>query len=166
MSKPISIIAFDPGETTGYATGTVEDGTLRVTSYGDDPWKLVLLRFVRSMLGHDGPAYDRVVYESWRLQPDKAHKMIGSDMQSSQFIGGVKAVVWWCQTGLQKVVTLHTNEPGNKPSVDGWMAKAGDPDYLPRTDKEHPRDAVRHLYYDAIYRLGVREEDCYGLSQD
>jgi hypothetical protein len=165
MSKPISIIAFDPGEMTGYATGTVEDGVLRTTSYGYDPWKVVLLRFMRHMLDK-APRYDHVVYESWRLRPDKAREVIGSDMQSSQFIGGMKATVWWCQTALAKAIQLHTNEPGNKPSIDGWMAAAGNPNYLPKADKDHPKDAVRHLYYHAVYRLKVKEEDCYGISED
>lgn len=166
MSKPISIIAFDPGEMTGYATGTVEDGTLQVTSYGYDPWKVVLLRFMRDMLDSDTPKYGHVVYESWRLRPDKAHELIGSDLQSSQFIGGMKGTVWWCQAALRKAVQLHTNEPGNKPSIDGWMEAAGKGGYLPKADKDHPKDAVRHLHYHAVYRLNVREEDCHELQND
>jgi hypothetical protein len=88
-------------------------------------------------------------------------------MQSSQFIGGMKLVVWWCQTHHKTTVKLHTNEPGNKNAIDGWMSAAGKGGYLPSSDKEHPRDAVRHLHYHAIKRLGVKEEDCYELhAQD
>lgn len=159
-TKPLSIISFDPGEQTGYATGVVEDGSLRVTSYGYDPWKVVLMRFARALL--DKPEYDQVVYESWRLRADVMKKLVGSDLQSSQFIGGMKLMVWLAQSHGH-TVNLFTNEPGNKTSIDGWMAAAGKGNYLPTSDKEHPRDALRHLYYHAIRRLDVREEDCYEL---
>lgn len=164
LNKPQNIIAFDPGEATGWATGVVEDGSLRVTGYGYDPWKVVLLRFARDMIGDDGPLYDQVVYESWRLRADVMKKLVGSDMQSSQFIGGMKLLVWWCQLVGHKPTQLHTNEPGNKPSIDAWMKAAGKGDYLPTSDKEHPRDAVRHLYFHAIKRLNVKEENCHALG--
>lgn len=168
-TRPISVIAFDPGEMTGYATGIVEDGALRVTSYGYDPWKVVLLRFARDMFHPKGPKYDHVVYESWRLRADIMRALVGSDLQSVQFIGGMKALVWVVQLGIldgNYFSNLYTNEPGNKPSIDGWMSAAGKGGYLPSSDKEHPRDAVRHLYYHAVYRLKVKEEDCHGFRED
>jgi hypothetical protein len=157
------IIALDPGEQTGWATGYTEeqeDGThLIVADYGYGPWKSVLMRFMSDQIGYvNGPLYGQVVYESWRLRADVMKKLVGSDLQSSQFIGGMKATVWWVQTKMLKPCSLHTNEPGNKPAIDGWMDKAGKGDYLPHTDKEHPRDAVRHLCFHAVKRLNVREE--------
>lgn len=161
MSDPIRIIAFDPGEATGWATGTVEDGHLHVTDYGYDPWKTVLMRFEGQMLETEAPLYDHVVYESWRLRKDKMKTLVGSDMQSSKFIGGMMLVVWILQLRRHRPVQLFTNEPGNKTSINGWMKAAGKGDYLPSSDKEHPRDAVRHLYFHAITRLNVKEENCH-----
>lgn len=172
MSDPRYIIAFDPGEQTGYATGFVDetDGRpyLYVTGAGYAPWKVVLLQYARSMLGeHDKPSsfprYRDTVYESWRLRGDAAMSLIGSDLQSSQFIGGMKLVVWRLQQAGQ-IAELHTNEPGNKPSIDGWMKAAGMGDYLPSSPVEHNRDALRHLHFHAIKRLGVKEEDCIYVS--
>lgn len=156
------IIAFDPGEMTGWATGYTEereDGVhLIVPSYGYHPWKVVVEVFDQAMLDHTPPKYDQVVYESWRLRADKAKQLVGSDLQSSQCIGAIKKVVWRCQR-LRQPVTLFTNEPGNKPAIDGWMDKAGKGDYLPRSDKEHPRDAVRHICFHAVKRLNIKEEN-------
>lgn len=160
MSR-ISIIAFDPGEQTGWARGYVTQATtphLHVEAAGYAPWKQVLLAYSRTML--DGEPYRHTVYESWRLRGDAAMSLIGSDLQSSQFIGGMKLCVWRLQT-QGRLAELHTNEPGNKPSIDGWMAKAGMGDYLPQSPVDHNRDALRHLYFHAIKRLGVREEDCH-----
>jgi hypothetical protein len=166
--KRITVIAFDPGEQTGWARGYVqvpEDGppSLCVQASGYAPWKQVLLAYARTMLG-DEP-YDRTVYESWRLRGDTAMSLIGSDLQSSQFIGGVKLMVWLNQT-RGRPVQIATNEPGNKTSIDGWMAAAGRGDYLPSSPVEHNRDALRHIHFDAIKRLGVKEEDCHYVADD
>jgi len=173
VSKRINIIAFDPGEQTGWARGYVTQAAtphLHVEAAGWDAWKAVLLAYAKSMLGEQWPpllgggitepTYQHTVYESWRVRPDAAQSLIGSDLQSSQFIGGMKLCVWRCQQA-GRVAELHTNEPGNKPSIDGWMEKAGMGDYLPSSQVDHNRDALRHLYFHAIKRLGVREEDCH-----
>ncbi len=114
-----------------------------------DPWKDFLLRFYKTQQG-DNP-FNIVVYEAWRLRASKAKSLTGSDMQSVQCVGGLKLISW-----VTGVTTLHTQEPAIKPIADKYMAAFGHPDYLPDSDAEHPKDAVRHLWYYAITKHEVK----------
>lgn len=132
------LIAFDPGELTGWATGTLHEGELSVVAFGYHPWKQVAVRFWRSMA--DQP-YDVVIYESWRLTKTGQKFLLGSDMQSSQFIGAMKLACWTAVV----VPEMVTQEPAHKSVIDGWMGT----DHLPvdSEGKDHARDALRHLWY-------------------
>jgi hypothetical protein len=148
----LRVIAFDPGELTGWARGVLHVGVdiagtpasqLEVEAFGYDPWKPTALAFWRTMA--EDP-YDVVIYETWRLRRSSALDLIGSDMQSSQFIGCVKLATWVAQK--ERPVRILGQEPSIKHVIDGWK---GGTDYLPRDSegKEHFRDALRHLWYRA-----------------
>lgn len=143
------VIAFDPGEVTGWAMGLLDTEarppTLLITAFGHDPWKKVSLEYDRMMRG-EAPA-DVVVYESWRLRPDKAKELVGSDMQPSQGIGIIKLGAWVSKA------QLITSEPKYKTVIDAMM---GGTEYLPERDGvEHERDAVRHLCWAAVTQFKV-----------
>jgi hypothetical protein len=151
----VRIIAFDPGEATGWAIGTLYDDDtpkqLCIEAFGHDPWKKVSLEYDRAMRG-DNP-FDVVVYESWRLRRNKAKELIGSDMQPSQGIGIIKLGAW--VSGAR----LITSEPMYKDVIDSMM---GGTEYLPKRDGvEHERDAVRHLCWAAVTKFNVAPEDIY-----
>lgn len=85
--------------------------------------------------------YDYLVYETWRLRPDMAKKMIGNDFQSSQFIGAMRLCAW-----LHPHVTLHSVEPNNK--TTGF--KTADPlilEHREHCSEEHSKDALDLLSY-------------------
>lgn len=144
------IIAIDPGENTGWAIGTVsQDGVLTIDSYGFDPWKKFCMNYMDVMDG--GNPFDVVVYESWRLRPANMKELAGSDLPSSQCVGIIKYGAW------KHKKQLVTSEPSNKPVIDKQM---GGTDYLPgRDNAEHHRDAVRHLCWFYVNKLGGSPSD-------
>lgn len=145
MSK--RIIAIDPGEATGWAIGEIDTkaGTFQVEDWGHDPWKVFSMTYMNVMLG-DYP-FQIVVYESWRLRPEAAKPLIGSDFPAVQGIGIIKYGAW------HRKAQLVTSEPSNKPIIDAQMGGTG---YLPARDSvEHYRDALRHLYWYAINKGGI-----------
>lgn len=136
------IIALDPGDSTGWATGRVTDGRMDVTAWGYGAWKDVALRLWRAQESKD--PYSHIVYEAWRLRAGHERAFIGSAMPSVQMVGQIKACAWWAPIQVR----LTSQEPAIKPVIDKQMHKwLGNPDYLPSSEVEHDRDALRHLYY-------------------
>ena len=137
------ILAIDPGIETGYAVGRINGkGKLDVLKHGWMPWKEFVVSLHNSTVD-----YDTFVYESWRLRAKEARSLIGSDLQSSQCIGAIKLVAW------TRGIRLVTQEPSDKPTANKWIAAAGID--LPRSEVDHNRDALRHLYYYAFKNGGT-----------
>lgn len=148
-----SVIAIDPGEMTGWARGVIDDGVCEVNAHGYTPWQEFVVALHDRMTG-DAP-YDVVVYESWRLRRSSALELVGSDLQSSQCIGAIKLSCWLAQKG-GRAVRVRNQEPAIKNVID---AMKGGTDYLPKSDKEHNRDAVRHFWFYAVTEEGVKPND-------
>jgi hypothetical protein len=139
------IIAFDPGEQTGWAYADLSSEGLANVQFGYDAWKVVAMQFLQAQLGER--PFDIVVYESWRLRAANAMALVGSDLPSSQCVGAIKMAAWHSNT------FICTSEPSNKPVIDSFM---GGTDYLPARDQvEHYRDALRHLYWYAAFKEKV-----------
>lgn len=134
------IIAFDPGEQTGYATGHLLDKALVIDSHGWDRWLQSAYNF---RAGAETNPFDHCVYESWKLTPRGAKNLVGSDMPWSQFIGIMKIVCY------DHNIPLSHQEPAAKYWLDDVM---GGTSYLPKSDVEHNRDALRHLIIYGIKR--------------
>lgn len=145
-----TIIAIDPGEMTGWARGQVDDGSVHIEAHGYTPWQDFVIAFAERM-EEDPPPYDVVVYESWRLRRSSALELVGSDLQSSQCIGAIKLACWRAQR-RGHVVRIRNQEPAIKNVIDSMK---GGKDYLPTSDKEHNKDAVRHFWFYAVTEEGV-----------
>ncbi len=137
----MKVIAFDPGEQTGYADGEIDGTTLTIVSHSWDRWVNVAFDFRKRAEG-----YDHCVYESWRLTARGAKNLRGSDMPWCQFIGMMKMV---CHDNK---ITLSVQEPAEKYVID---ARMGSLDYLPSSEVEHNRDALRHLIKYAVEKHSV-----------
>ncbi len=151
------IAAYDPGESTGWAFGTIEDGKLKYIDCGWGACVPVAVDLFKRMRGDDpaNPPFDVVVYETWRLRKDKAKEFIGSPIIPIQAVGMTRAAVLFTRPRTPIV----GQEPAIKHVIDKQMAGFGFPDYLPErptSGEEHARDAVRHLWYYCINRKGVR----------
>jgi hypothetical protein len=148
-----TVIAIDPGEMTGWARGVIGDGVCEVHAHGYTPWQDFVIALHDRMTG-DEP-YDVVVYESWRLRRSSALDLVGSDLQSSQCIGAIKLGCWLAQKN-GRVVRVRNQEPAIKNIIDSMK---GGTDYLPKSDKEHNKDAVRHFWFYAVTEEGVKPDD-------
>lgn len=135
----MKLLAVDPGEKVGWATACVEppDNALFLLDHGIHTWKDFTLK-----LGQVIGDYDVVIYETWRLSAKHAKHLIGSDMQSSQFIGAVRALAWLNE------VKLVASPPANKTTgykvAPAYVKKIIDG--LPKAhDESHNGDALMHL---------------------
>lgn len=138
----MKIMAIDPGVSTGWAIGVVdtEAKTCYLDKHGWTPWQEFVLTFHHRMVGDD--PFPTVIYESWLLRKNKALTLAGSDMPSSQCIGAIRLSCWLA--GAMMVV----QHPDHKTPANAWIKAKGL--YLPESDVEHNRDAIRHLYYYCI----------------
>ena len=145
------VAAYDPGESTGWATGDIVGKALENIQSGYGPFVLVAKDLYTVM--HGDEPYDTVIYESWRLRKDKANEFIGSPILPIQAVGFTRAAVLFTHPSTNIV----SQEPAIKHVIDKQMAGFGYPNYLPASDgAEHARDAVRHLWYYAVNKKGVR----------
>lgn len=85
------------------------------------------------------PLYSRIVYETWRLKPNKAKSLIGSEMLSSQLVGMIRLTAW--RSGAK----LYGYGPDRKHVALGSM-----PDDLKArfkdSSEQHDQDALMHLW--------------------
>lgn len=132
------VLAIDPGIDTGWAEGRIEDKQVHVDRHGWTPWRKFALSLDSKV---DDFPYDVIVYETWKLTKHGAKVLLGSDMQSSQCVG----CIWL--SGTKAHVPIVGQPPAIKATIDKWMGGTG---YLPVSDVDHNRDAIRHLYYYAM----------------
>lgn len=80
--------------------------------------------------------YDTVVYETWRLRPDKANEFVGNDFQPVQLIGMIRLLCW-----LNPTIELVSKGPsvkefGRKVMPEILSCR------LEHSSEEHDRDAL------------------------
>jgi hypothetical protein len=84
----IKVHAFDPGRTTGYATGIIDDGKLGVVS-GQAKWNeyeiYTQLRF---------SAPDIIIYERFEYRSHKAYNVDNADLFPRNLIGAIHVYVY------------------------------------------------------------------------
>lgn len=95
----IRVLALDPGERVGWNTAGIHHADeLVILDYG-------ILRFKDAVLALDGLGADKVpdlrpehfdvmICESWILTRKGAQDSVGSEMESSQFIGAMRSARW------------------------------------------------------------------------
>lgn len=148
------VLALDPGERVGWARGVVvprsveHDDELVVEDHGIAFLKDAALAVHKAVVIEN--RIDVVVFEKWVLTARGAKVSVGSDMQSSQFVGMVRMCGW-----LNPRVQLVGQMPANKTSATKSMrshpsgvkiqeriAK------LPKShDDAHDGDALLHLWH-------------------
>lgn len=131
-----TVLVIDPGDRTGWARAVITDGEITEIRQGVTPLKDFALA-----LGKRFTDYDTVAYETWRLRPDMARKMVGNDFQPIQLIGVIRYLAW-----VHPQVRLKSLEP----SVKSTGRKVMPPILAERLDKsseEHDRDALDLLSY-------------------
>jgi hypothetical protein len=147
----MKVIAFDPGEKVGWATGTVDRaGHLKVTGWGITPLKTMALTWMNRAMD-----YDVMIYERFRIGgQDDLKNFIGSDVPTLQLVGMLRLGAWQAQIhrgdGLPQIIDQTSN---NKQKGLG-AARLYDPETFEVIrealdgphDQGHHGDALMHLY--------------------
>lgn len=133
------ILALDPGERTGWAIGKVtEAGELTVQGQGVLPVREMGMWLYETLVQEKD--IDVLVYETWRLYPHMAKKMVGNDMQPSQVIGMARLCAW---LGGQDLVTQGATikKTAMKTMPDEIKMRFG------LSTEQHDQDALMHLWH-------------------
>lgn len=140
--KAYNLLAFDPGERTGWVkcqvtpdfdpkTGAgfavLDQGVLTVRQVG-----LMLHALVKDA--------DVVVYETWRLYQTHAQQMIGNDMQPSQVVGMIRYEAW---NQNRKIRNNGADIKGVAyKTMPQWLK-----DHMDLSTEQHDKDAIMHAWY-------------------
>ena len=84
--------------------------------------------------------YDTLVYETWRLRPDMAKKMVGNDFQPAQLIGMIRLMGWVSGVTI-KSLAPSVKSTGRKVMPDILRER------LSASTEEHDKDALDLLSY-------------------
>jgi len=133
------IIAFDPGETTGWASAfehhwpnlSFETGTIR----GIDE---LIRTFHAKALGHGRTT---VIIERWHLFPGSALQKVGSEFPEIQVLGQIKMLCHMKELGWK------IQEPSDQAAAKWPEAKLNKYGFKSRGKTTHERSAVCHILY-------------------
>lgn len=148
------VLALDPGERVGWASAVVgstshlASWTLEVTGHGIAYLKDAAMQVYQAVAIEK--RYDVVVFERWALTAKGARVSVGSEMESSQFVGMIRQSCW---IGGVKVI----GQPTSALSSADRSLKCGHPsaaDVARRIaitdavghDDGHDGSALRHLW--------------------
>jgi hypothetical protein len=158
-SKDYALVAFDPGERTGFCLVHVNRAfdprdptpeTFWITDQG-----VLALRELAARLPQLVRAANLVAYETWRLYKTHALALIGNDMQPSQAVGMIRYEAW------RQATPLSSNGANVKvpacQTMPGWLQQ-----HMAGSSEQHDQDAIMHAWFVAsqkYYRKLRLEED-------
>ena len=138
----MNALALDPGRTTGYAQGHIDDNGLMLVVSGQEKFDHVSMwKFLESVKP------DYLIFESFEFRHG-IHKHHGADMYSRELIGlfSLYAQTHECQILKQQVMKDRpTTFFNNKRLKKLGMYKAA---------QDHGNDALRQLLYWAKFKSG------------
>jgi hypothetical protein len=146
------VVAFDPGERTGWCLAAIDPDFDPKTGHGfriEDQGVWTVRETADGLKGLIGRS-SAVAYETWRLYASHAKLMIGNDMQPSQVVGMIRYVAW----ELKRPIT------NNGADVKGpamatmpiWLRK-----HMDKSTEQHDKDAIMHAWYYAWRRYYAKD---------
>lgn len=147
--KPYRLIAFDPGERTGFVLVRLSSDFHPATA---DPLNFSLERqgvwtvheIMRGLPNLIKYA-DIVAYETWRLYESHKDEMVGNDMQPSQVVGMIRY-----EAAKQKKRIASNGADVKKPAVKNmpeWLRN-----HMALSSEQHDQDAIMHAWHVAATR--------------
>lgn len=144
----MKVIALDPGVTTGYASGVIDNGKLGVVS-GQAKWNEMQLYLQLKMSGAD-----YIIYERFEYRSKKAYNPDNVELFSRNLIGVINLFIQKSEAQGQPI-ECHTQMPaqvlGKKCYWSNDRLKAA---RVYKVANEHANDAMRHLLYWAKFGPG------------
>lgn len=136
----IRVSALDPGITTGWAFGLIDDGAMRVTS-GQQEWDHLGLY---NWLEYQKPEY--IVCERFQFR----QRQDNLELFSRELIGVTNLYV-----KQHKDVQLHMQSPSE--ALGGYFKNEKlKHDHVYEKGKPHANDAMRHLLYWFTFKQGYQ----------
>jgi hypothetical protein len=142
------VLAIDPGKTTGYAFGLIDDETKEMEI---DAWQRadIHLEFYNNLWRADP---HHIVCESFEFRQGK--QRTGLELYSKELIGVLN--LFHQREALPPRLWFQTAAKGKGYFDNSRLRELG----IYITGQEHTRDAIRHLMqwitFEAGYRLGVK----------
>lgn len=142
-----TVVAFDPGETTGFVGATWLGGkNFGITEVTKITWDDRFYH-IRDLLKFHVP--DHIIIEDFRLYHHRAQSQIGKDFPSVQVIGAIQSYCY--EMGyLDRIVMQPASVRSSVKIADEHLLMVG--------ASPHVQDAYKHLRYFVIinlYRKGV-----------
>jgi hypothetical protein len=140
--KGVKVVAFDPGERTGYAVVLVEASFDAKTGDGFTVVEqgVLTVRQVGHQLKDILAQADVVAYETWRLYSTHAKEMIGNDMQPSQVVGMIRYESW--AQGKKIVSNGAEIKKIAVTTMPDWLEE-----HMDQSSEQHDKDAIMHAWY-------------------
>lgn len=140
--KSKTIVAFDPGERTGFVTVKVAETFDPKTGKGFEilDQGVLTVRQIFKQLPALIQAADVVTYETWRLYETHAMSMIGNDMQPSQVIGAIR----YEALHQNKQIVSHGADIKGVAfrTMPKWLVE-----HMHGSSEQHDQDAIMHAWY-------------------
>lgn len=140
VDNPITVVAFDPGGTTGHAVGIIEDGTMAVRA-GQTRFDHIELY---NQLAFLNPQY--VIAEEFEFR-NRSRK--GLDLYPRELLGVLEL---WCQQNKKLIFRQKAGQALGAYYKDTKLKQDG----LYIAGKPHAMDALRHLLHWYTYGFGYQ----------
>ena len=138
----ISVVAFDPGETTGFVSARWREGkTFGLIEVALIPWN-DRFQQTRDLLGHYHP--EHIVVEDFRLYHHRMKSQIGKNFPSVQVIGTIQTYCYEMDL-LDRIVMQPASVRSSVKIADEHLLMVG--------ASPHIQDAYKHLRYFIITQL-------------
>lgn len=151
MDTSIKVVSLDPGVTTGYASGYIEDGKLKVVS-GQGRWKEYELYLQLQLLNPDIIIYEEFHY---RRNLDRAELFPRNLIGVINLYAQERAATHINAECDTRPVEVYTQTPAQGKSgqfSDDNLKKAN----MYKVANPHANDAMRHLLYWFVFGGGYK----------
>lgn len=149
-SKQYGLVAFDPGERTGYVAVRVAAEFDPREATPETFWitdqDVLPIRALAGNLPRLVRAADLVAYETWRLYKTHALVLIGNDMQPSQVVGMIRYEAWRQHTKLASN-GANVKDPAVQ-TMPGWLQE-----HMAKSSEQHDQDAIMHAWFVASQKF-------------
>lgn len=136
----LKVHAFDPGVTTGYASGVIEDGKLGVVS-GQAKWNELQLYIQLKMSNPD-----IIVFERFEYRSQKAYNVDNAELFSRNLIGVMNLFAQEREGQGNPLEGYYAQMPASAIGKGGYWTDAKLKEaHVYKVGNVHANDAMRHL---------------------
>lgn len=144
-----TILAFDPGETVGWAVYTNNDFTrnqIQTKNKTTKTFEPKAIQFLESLFTHYKP--DHIVFETYQIYDWKTKDHSFSEVYTAQIIGVIKYLALKHELPIFGQTAQIAKQFCTDEKLKAWR--------LYSTKLKHSNDAIRHLLYHLIFHKTIK----------